>query len=395
MTTNELDEHVVPTTSSAEQEHLQEKKTIKDIILLLWSHRKTFYISLPITFIVAVMLSLSIPKTYTVEVTLAPELSSVSGSTSGLRSAMRSLGFGASVMSDETDAILPDLYPDLMNSPAFLVSLFDIPVESKDGKIKTTYYEYLAKHQKVVWWNKILGSIISLIPDFSNENTSSPTTSEIGKAKPNPELLTRRQTEIAKAISNNVFCTVDNKNYVISIIVNAQDPYICATVADSARQRLQEFITGYRTKKARIEYTHMQDQYNKALVEYNNAKEALASYTDANWDLVEEDFVVQKQALQNEMQLRFSALSTLHTQLLMTRAKLHEAKPVFTILCGATVPQHPTSPRKVRFVLMLLFFVTTFQSLWIARKDLIHLDFSDHSAPRRYARVMRGTPYRE
>lgn len=364
-----------------EEEATQSRFDIAGLLKSLWTKRKYFYISLPIAAIVAVVLSLDMPKYYVVNVKLAPELSGSASSAGGLTSIMKNLTGGRLNSGQESDAILPNLYPDLMNSQAFLVSLFDIPVESKDGKIKTTYYEYLSKHQKTAWWTKAMGFAHSLIPSFGGEEKDAKQAEKDNQMEDNglqsvtnkstkTLALSKRQAAIAKAIAGNVVCDVDKKTYVISISVNAQDPVICATVADSACQRLQEFITDYRTKKAKVEYDHIVEQYNVAKAEYEEAKERVAAYNDANWDLVEEEFVVEKQALQNEMQLRFSAFSTINTQLIASRAKLDEARPIFTVLDGATVPLRPAGPSKKKFVLGIVLMVGFVQALWILRKEL-------------------------
>lgn len=345
------------------------------LIGVLWSKRKYYYISMPIALAVAIFLALSIPKYYVVEVKLAPELGSASASATGLGGLLKSLGTGKIAGNGgDADAILPNLYPDLMNSQVFRVSLFDIPVVSKDGKIRTTYYEYLNKYQEYPWWTEAIASLVSLIPIPSDEdNVSLPTgksSSKNGNGV-NPAALTKRQTAIAKKIVKDVVCDVDKKTFVIGISVKAQDPVICATVADSTCQRLQEFITEYRIKKAQVEYDHMLEQYNTARVEYEEAKAKVAAYNDANWDLVEDEFVIEKQALQNEMQLRFSALSTISTQLLAARSKLDEARPVFTVLDGASVPLKPVGPKKKKLVVGILFMVGLVQSLWLLRGEFL------------------------
>lgn len=395
MTKEELEELAQILDTDEKAEANAKSSTLTSMIRLLWSKRKYYYISIPIALIVAVALSLSMPKYYTVNVKLAPEMSNAAGASGGLTSIMKNLGMSRSANTGEADAILPNLYPDLMNSQMFLVSLFDIPVVSKDGKINTTYYEYLSKHQKTAWWAKAIGFAMSLIPRFdSDEPAAVPSSAKSdNQTSKNDTLnalaLNKRQTAIMKAIASNVVCNVDKKTYVISIAVKAQDPVICATVADSTCRRLQEFITEYRTKKARIEYDHMLEQYKTARAEYEEAKEKVAAYNDANWDLVEEDFVLEKQALQNEMQLRFSALSNINTQLLASRSKLDEARPVFTVLDGASVPLRPAGPKKSRFVLTFVFFICFLQALWIVRKELCHLKLPTEPESSKRVRLYR------
>lgn len=99
---------------------------------------------------------------------------------------------------------------------------------------------------------------------FATKDTTNRTSSKV-----NPFRLTKRQDQIAKTIADNVSCTVDKKNYVISISVEAQDPLICATLTDTVQNRLQQFITDYRTSKARKDLEYYQ---NSALKQKANMK---------------------------------------------------------------------------------------------------------------------------
>lgn len=348
---------------------------IMGLLKVLWTKRRYFYITIPLSIIIAVVYSKSLTPFYVVRVKLAPELSNTVGSNGGaLSSIMKSLGRGVT-SNQEGDAILPNLYPDLMNSQLFLVSLFDIPVESRDGSIKTTYFDYLNKYQKHPWWSGAVNAIKSLIPSFGDDDEPAQVANNSKKnAKDKqkvlvPTALNSNQEGIAKAIAGKVKCDVDKKTYVITITVTDQDPIICATVADSACNRLQAFITDYRTKKARIEYEHLLAETEKAHAEYEEAKEEVGNFNDANWDLVDADFLLEKQALQNELQLKFSVYSTINSQLVLARAKVDEARPAFTVLDGANVPLKPEGPKKKNIVVAIVFVICFLQALWLMFKE--------------------------
>lgn len=117
----------------------------------IWANKKLFYKVLPIVFVLSCVYILSIPRYYTSEIKLAPEMES-SGAGGALGSIAASFGFDLSDM-QTSDAITPLLYPDLMEDNAFVVSILSIKVESQDGDIKTTYHDYLKKFQKYAWWN--------------------------------------------------------------------------------------------------------------------------------------------------------------------------------------------------------------------------------------------------
>ena len=317
------------------------------IIRSITNNYKIYIIVLPIIFILACFIILCVPRYYKCEVTLAPELSNTSslGNISGLAS---SLGFDLSGGINSQDAISPTLYPDLMESTDFVVSLFPIRIKTKDGE-KTFYYEYLKSKQKYAWWIKIIGKAKEL---FKEKDTVKYT----GKEKINPFILSRTQQEISKMINGKISCNVDKKTDVISISVEDQDPMVCATIADSVRKKLQDFIIAYRTNKARNDLNQTKKLYLKAKEEYEKARQKYAMYSDANQDLVLESFVAKRTDLENEMQLRYNIYSNLVTQLQMAQAKIQERTPAFTVLKCATVPIKPAGPKRMLFVTIIMIF---------------------------------------
>ena len=112
----------------------------------LWAKKKLFLKVWLVTFILSCIWILPQPRYYTSEVKLAPEMNGedVGG---GLSSIASSFGFNIGGIGGQ-DAIYPELYPDLFESPEFIVGLFDIKVTTKDGKLTTNYFDYMKNHQK-------------------------------------------------------------------------------------------------------------------------------------------------------------------------------------------------------------------------------------------------------
>ncbi len=322
-------------------------------------HKKKYYYSLPITFAVACFIILCVPRYYTCTVQLAPETSSMnSNSISDLAS---SFGFNLGASSSGSDAIFPELYPQLMESVDFRSSLFPIKIKTLDGEINTTYYEYLAKHQKSPWWSEITRALKSLLP---KDDTGTGDNSVV-----NTFQLTREQKSINDAIGGNVMCAVDKKTFVISISVTDQDPLVCALVADSVRNKLQHFITKYRTNKASIDLKYTEGLYNDAKAEYEEARRKYAKFSDENSDLILQSVKSKQEDLENDMQLKFNNYSTMATQLQLARAKVQEKTPAFTTLQSATVPLKPAGPKRmifVGFMTILAFLATT---IYVSKKE--------------------------
>ena len=156
---------------------------------------------------------------------------------------------------------------DIVSSVAFTTELFDVPVRDADGELQTTVYDYLQEHQRSPWWStvislpfKCIGWTVSL---FSGDEEEADSTATV-----NPFQLTKKENEIVKALNNRIAVSVDKKSLTVSIAVTMQDPLISATLTDTVMQKLQDYITDYRTNKARHDLDFTQKLYDEAQQKY-------------------------------------------------------------------------------------------------------------------------------
>ncbi len=336
------------------------------IFKTLLSRKKIFFILWPVVFTLSCIWIFPEPRFYKSEVSLAPEASgeSMAGGLSSIASQ-----FGVNLGGGSTDAIYPQLYPDVMSSNDFIVTLLGTKVKTEDNSYSGDYYTYMTKHQKknelTAPFNKMKRSIGKLFSkkDDSGKNKSQGT-------RMNAFRMSEKDYNLIQGLKNNITCSVDKKTNVITIQVKDQDPLIAATMADSARQHLQDYITLYRTNKARIDVQHYEQITVEAKKAYDRSVAVYSSYCDANQDVMLQSFISKRDELENEMQLKFNTYSAMRTQLEAMRAKLQEKTPAFTILQNASVPVKPAGPKRMIFVLGMLIFSTFIAALWLVRKEI-------------------------
>lgn len=346
---------------------MEEKKDLEVIDLRvifkkIYERRRLFYKVLPIVFVLSCAYILCFPRYYQSALSLAPEVGGSSGLGGTLGSLASSFGFDLGSM-ETTDAINPMLYPDLMNDNGFVVGLFDIRVKSKDGEIDCSYYDYLLNHQKYPFWKYAISWVKKLLPKDEDTNLTKGN-------KLNPYILSKKQDDICNIIRDKISISVDKKTAVISIAVEAQDPLICKTVADSVKDRLQTFITNYRTNKARIDEQYYKKLVDEAKANYEKARRLYGSYADSNMEMVLESYRAKQTDLENDMQLKYNTYTTLMSQYQMAKAKVQERTPAFTLVQGAAVPIKPAGPKRMIFVVGMCFFAVICTSLWTVKKDV-------------------------
>ena len=110
MNTEQQAQAVVSPKTATKKGAINFRKLGKDIK----KRKKLYYKVLPIVFVLAAIFTLGIPNTYKCTVTLAPEMST-SARRSTLMSLMNTFGLNLGNTTSE-EALLPTLYPELMNS---------------------------------------------------------------------------------------------------------------------------------------------------------------------------------------------------------------------------------------------------------------------------------------
>lgn len=344
---------------------------LKKCFNILWSKKMFFMKMWAIVFVLSCIWIFPEPRYYTSEVSLAPESTDPSLAGGGLSSIASNFGINLGGM-NSSDAIYPMLYPDLFESPEFIVSLFDIQVKTEDGEVATDYYTYLKKHQKknvikqpfkdaMRWAKSLLGTKKKAGPGG-------------GDSKINPFFMSEDDYGLCEKVKNNIICSHDKKTDVITISVIDQDRLISATVADSVMHRLQNFITLYRTSKSRMDLQYYQHLSDSAKIEYNLAADRYGRFCDSHKDAILQSTVLERDKLETDMSLKLNSYTAMQTQLQAMKAKVQEKTPAFTILKSATVPIKPAGPKRMIFVIGMLILSSIFASLWLLR-DEIHFTF--------------------
>lgn len=321
----------------------------------LWGERKFLFKCSGIAVVIGLVVAFSIPKEYSTTVKLAPETSDPSkkmGNLGGL-AAMAGINLGNSA---GADAISPDLYPDVVQSIPFLLELFPVQVTSEKGNYSSTLYEYMDEHQKSAWWSyviqapfKLLGAVKGV---FSEEEPT-------GNGELTAFRLTKEQDEVIRGLQERISASVDKKTLVITVSVRMQDPLISADLTRVVLEKLQEYITNYRTQKVKQDLEFTEKVFGEARESYYKAQRAYAAFEDANKNIISASYRTEQERLKNEMTLTFNVYNTLAQKLEQDKLRVQEETPVYTVIQPATVPLKASSPQKplilVGFVFLAVF----------------------------------------
>lgn len=334
---------------------------LMEYVRKLWSVRKLLLKAAVVGLVVGLIIALSLPREYTVGVTLSPE-SGKNASGGGLSGMASMLGLGGMSMGGDADALNITLFPEIVASTPFLLELLDTHVTTLDGKVDTTFMAYLDE-QKSPWWGTLLalpgmaiGGVKSLFSDKKDEALENTV---------NPFHLTEKQASKVESLRKAIMADVDKKTGVTSVSVTLQDPLVTATITDTVVAKLQQYITAYRVSKAQQDCNYLEQLYKERQKEYYEAQQSYANYMDANKSVILQSVLTERERLQNEMSLAYQVYSQVATQLQVARAKVQEAKPVFAVVEPSTVPLQPSGTSKKVVMLGFIFLAVVGTSAWI------------------------------
>lgn len=323
--------------------------------------RKKLYKAAAVGLLAGVIIAFSIPKQYTVSVTLSPEMGSSKGG--GALASMAASFLGGSMGSDSPDALNASLAPDIVASTPFLLELFDARVKTADGRVDTTLTAYLDE-QSAPWWSYLLkapgmaiGGIKSLLGGEEKEILADTVTG--GSIE-----LSLEDAGKLSALRRLILAESDNKTSIMTLSVTLQDPRVTATMADTVASKLQKYITAYRTRKAKEDCRYLEQLYRERQAEYYEAQQRYARFVDANRNVVLQSTMVERERLQNDMSLAYQVYSQVAQQLQVARAKVQEEKPVFAVVEPSVVPQNPSGTSRKVIVLGLIFLAVAGVAAW-------------------------------
>ena len=343
---------------------------LMDLLRKVIGIRKKVYKTAGIGLIIGVIVAISIPKQYTVEVTLSPEMgNNKEGGLSGLAASF--LGSGVT-MGEGTDALNASLSADIVSSTPFLLELSNMKVPVL-GNEEISLSSYL-NEESSPWWGYVIGfpgMVIGGVKSLFIENEDESISSD--KVSRGTIELSQKEFQKIESLKRKIGASVDKKTSMTTVSVTLQSPKVAAVVADSVVKKLQEYIIDYRTSKSKEDCLYLEKLFKERQQEYYEAQRKYADYMDSHDNIILQSVRTEQERLQNDMSLAYQVYSQVASQLQVARAKVQEEKPVFAVVEPAVVPLEPSGTSRKVYVLAFIFLSVCIVIFWnLFGKDFLN-----------------------
>lgn len=277
-----------------------------------------------------------LPKMYTAKAELLPEYKE--SRFSGFSSLANLAGIDLA-SSSESDAIRPDLYPNILQSTPAIIYLLKQPVKTIEKKQFPTLLSYFESTSDNKEKTKI-DAILSSKADTSVLNFSSD------------------EIKMIQNLRSSLTTNFDKKSGVIYINVEMRDPVIAAATLSKAIQYLSDYVSGYRSKKKHDESEFIKSRVQEANNQLRNAEYALQKYRDNNRNVFNNVAKIEEQKLQSNYIHTQNLRNDLLNQLEKATLAEKEGRPIIQILEPPIVPVKKSSPTRIVYAIAGAFLLS-------------------------------------
>lgn len=332
-----------------------------ELIQFVWSKRVSILKIVTLFMILGLLFAITARVEYEASCKLLPESEEMNTPNLGGLSGLAGMA-GIDLNSISSSGVMsPEMYPELVKSTPFIFSLLNqpIPFEKLDTTltslvyfkdyIKVTPLEYIGEYTI-----GLPGNIKSLFRDDKETVASN-----YGFVR-----FTKQDWDLIEVLSDRIYINVDETTGAIIIRSEMPDPVAAAVIANNLVNELTIKITNYKIEKAQQNLDFTLNRFEEAKSEYNSKQNNLARFTDRNRNITNPIVQIEKERLQNELDVAFEVYKSLATQLEQAKIKVEEKTPIFTVLEPIKIPVEKSKPKRI-LILVISAIVGGFVSIII------------------------------
>lgn len=307
----------------------------------LRTHRVWFYWSVPVCFVVVLVIMLCVPKTYQSSWSLVVEdQRAIDGDRTLTINSPEQYDLG---LFQTRNSINEYSYSDLVTSSQLLKSLASAPVSTLDGQFEGSYSDYINHYMRKPVLQRAKRSVMRL---FRGKAKGAP----VSSAPLEDVYLTPGQAATMAVMRQQISCTFDKRTDIVKIDVLTQDPLVSAQVAKHVENQLEALIMGYQTQKIESVLSHID---TLTLHAENEWKEAVRTHS-ANTDTYRQIY------------------ESFRRQQVIYQAQMVARKP-FVTLSEPTIVYEKTGPHPLRTSILSTLAFAVLLAAWFCRRELMEI----------------------
>jgi LPS O-antigen subunit length determinant protein (WzzB/FepE family) len=329
------------------------------ILKTILQGKKTIFRFVLIFGIIGLFVAIFSENEYTASTTIVTQSSKKGGgSLSGLASLA---GINIGGMGQE-ESILPQLYPQIINSVSFQKELLEtlLTIDGQDRKV--SYKEYYTDIYTPTLLSSVKKYTIGLpkliysgLLGLLKSEKSEPVNQVVGDEKEAVIYISEEEKNLIELLKNQLSITINDKEGYITLSASMPEAKAVADLVKSAQNLLEAYVIDFKVQKSVSQLSFIKTRYLEKEKDFKRVQQYLALYSDRNQGVNTARAKTQLMLLQSEYDLAYSVYSELAKQLETQEIKVKEDTPIFTIIEPVFVPLEKSAPKKSLILVIWIF----------------------------------------
>ena len=297
--------------------------------------------------IIGIVVALVSPVSYTASSTFMPQLSEGRSSSSlGGLASLAGINLSA-VMGGQPQEISPSLYPQITKSIPYRLSLLNEPVGHNDISMRDYILQNDSGPSVLSTIKKYTIGLPGLL--FSGSDSVSDNTES--------SLLTigEEDRELFAYLDGVLTIEVDEREGLVSLNAELDDPLVAATLAQAATDLLQSKVIAFKSQSARNNLDFIDRQFESKRKEFEQIQDSIAIFKDQNLNITSSLYQNQLSRLESQFTVTSSVFQELAGQLEQAKIQVNKDTPIFTVIEPVSVPLERTKPKRRLIVVIWTF----------------------------------------
>jgi uncharacterized protein involved in exopolysaccharide biosynthesis len=330
---------------------------LTEMLRMLWRGRIRIILITAVFTVIGILFTLSTPTEYTVNVKVIPEIQIPNANLGRLGGLAAQFGLGGSMGSGSVDFIPTQMYPEILSSTYFLGEIITKQVYLDSIQDSITYQEYFIEHQESNTLVKYTLGLPSMIIKSLRPASDSVTNDD--NQQNNFQRVNPLQIAAMNRVSGSTELVRVEDTGVFNIRVTTQHPEVSLQLSKEIYGELSNYLTRYKTEKARNNLVFIQERLEDARIEFEYTQTKMAQLIDQNKGALTESARMMQQMLQSEYNVKFNVYNSLTDQSEQAKIKVQEETPVLTIIQPPLYPLKKSGPNH-----MIIVFISAFLGLF-------------------------------
>jgi hypothetical protein len=324
----------------------------------LWDNRRFILKVTAIFAAIGLFVAIFSAKEYTSSVTMVPQISDGKSKAGGLAGLAAMAGVNLGDVGGG-EVLSPKIYPMILHSVLFQKDLMQTKVKFDNLPYEITLYDYYTNtdYQPFNLFASIRKYTLGLPGVIIKAVKGEDSEKGVGSRESNKKYLqmSAKENRVGKILSSQVSLAINEKEGTLMLTANMPEALASTQVVEATRLLLQKYITEFKIDKVKQNMEFIAERYTEAKRNFELKQQQLASFRDANRNVISAMTQAQGERLNGEYSLYYGVYSELAKQLEQAKIKVKETQPVLTVIEPAVVPNLKSKPKTIVLIMGFSF----------------------------------------